>query len=273
MSEEICSNNKKYGGFGAAVANSLHCRDRAAPTLAVAVDSAAPAPAVAAARSGTKKSPPVAVAKRTWLTKRPYKRQKKTLQPAAVPAPTTAPQPAAVPAPTAAPAPASLDGVDGAAARAPAKKKPTTVLPSVSAAALVPLSFDEPTHPCGILVKIVGTTVSCQGCSCKEHKICGKVLKEDVVVRLCKMQLIVAGKEETVTATIWVTDGVNSCRTGFVPRHMVKHTARYNGALAQVTRVLSDDAETCNLAEQRMFHKNKGFCLAAIISTLPGSTK
>ncbi len=198
---DICSDDEKYGEFGGAVANSLHRRDPASPTGAAAADIAAPAPAVAAAqsapaptvaaaRSGTKKSPPVAVAERTWLTKRPYKRQKKTLQPAAVHAP------------TAAPAPASLVGADGAAARAPAEKKAPAILPSVSAAALLPLSFDEPTHPCGILVEIVGTTVSCQGCSCEKHEICGEVLKEDVVVRLRKMQLMVEGKEETVIAVI-----------------------------------------------------------------------
>ncbi len=84
---DICSDDERYGGFGAAAANSLHCWDRAAPTGAEAADVAvpapvvvaaqsAPAPAVAAARAGTKKSPPVlvAVAKRKWLTKRPYKR-------------------------------------------------------------------------------------------------------------------------------------------------------------------------------------------------------
>ena len=176
-------------------------------------------------------------------------------------------------APTAALPPASLVGVDGAGVRAPAEKKPPAILPYVSAAALLPLSFDEPTHPCGILVEIVGTTVSCQGRSCEEHEICGDVLKEDVVVRLRKLQLMVEGKEETIIAAIWVTDGVDCCRCGFVPRHMVKHAARYDRALAQVTRVLSDDPETCNSAERRMFHKNKGFCLAAIISTLMGSTK
>ena len=170
-----------------------------------------------------KEVPPVAVAECIWLTKRPYKRQKKTLQPPGAPAT------------TAAPAPSSLVGVDGAAVRTPAEKKPTTVLPPVPAAALVPLSFDKPIHPCGILVKIVGTTVSCQGRSCKEHEICGEVLKEDVVVRLRKMQLMVEGKEEMVIAAIWVTDGVDRCRCGFVPRHMVKHAARYDGALTQIT--------------------------------------
>jgi hypothetical protein len=262
---DICSDDEKYGGFGAAVANLLHCRDRAAPTGAAAVDIAAPAPTLAAARSGTKKSPLVAVAERTWLTKRPYKRQKKTLQPAAVNGPTAAP--------TAAPAPASLVGLDRAAAHAPTEKKPPAILPSVSAAALLPMSFNKPTHPCGILVKIVGTTVSCQGRSCEEHEICDEVLKEDVVVRLRKMQLMVEGKEEMVIVVIWVTDGVDRCRVGFLPRHMVKHAARYDGALAQVIRVLSDDAATCDSAERCMFHKNKGFCLTAIISTLPGSGK
>ncbi len=156
----------------------------------MAVAQSAPAPTVAAERYGTKKSPPVAVAERTWLTKGPYKRLKKTLQPAAVHVP------------TAVPAPASLVGVDGAAARAPAEKKPPAILPSVSAAALLPLLFDKPTHLCGILVEIVGTTVSCQGHSCEERKICGEVLKEDVVVRLRKMQLMVEGKEEMVIAVI-----------------------------------------------------------------------
>ncbi len=175
--------------------------------------------------------------------------------------------------PTAALAPASLVGVNGAGVRAPAEKKPPAILPSVSAAASLPFLFDKPTHPCGILVKIVGTTVSCQGRSCEEHEIYGEVLKEDVVVRLCKMQLMVEGKEETVIVVHWVTDGVNRCRVDFLPRHMVRHAARYDGALAQVIRVLDDDPATCDSAERRMFHKNKGFCLAAIITSLPGSAK
>ena len=264
---DICSDGEKYRGFRAMMANSLHHQGehaasaRGAVAVASIFSAAAKATVASLGASGTKKSPPLAVAECTWLTKRPYKRQKKTLQPAAAPVP------------TAVPAPASLVGVDGAAARTPAEKKPTTVLPSVPAVALVPLSFDEPIHPCGILVKILGTKVSCQGRSCKEHKICGKVLKEDVVVRLRKLQLMVAGKDEMVIAAIWVTDGVDRCCVGFVPCHMVKHAAQYDGALVQVTCVLSDDAETCDLAEQRLFHKNKGFCLAVIISTLPGSTK
>jgi hypothetical protein len=78
-----------------------------------------------------------------------------------------------------------------------------------------------------------GTEMSCQGRSCEEHDICGKVLKKDVVVRLRKIQLMVEGKEEKAIAAIWVTDGIDCCRVGFVPCHMVRHAARYDGALAR----------------------------------------
>ena len=197
---DICSDDEKYGGFGAAMANSL------------AADSAAPARAVAAVRIGKTKG----------RSKRP-----KT---------------------------------------APVEMKPPPVLPAALAEAHVPI------HPSGIVVEIVGTEMSCQGRSCEEHENCGEVLKEDVVVRLRKIQLMVEGKEETAIAAIWVTDGIDRCRVGFVPRHMVRHAARYDGALAQVTRVFSSDPEICNTTERRMFHKNKGYCRAVIISTLPGST-
>jgi hypothetical protein len=109
-----------------------------------------------------------------------------------------------------------------------------------------------------MVVEIVGTEMSCQGRSCEEHDICGKVLKEDIVVRLRKIQLMVEGKEETAIAAIWVTDGIDRCRVGFVPRHMVRHAARYGGALVQVTRVFSSDPETCDLTERRLFLRTKG---------------
>jgi hypothetical protein len=114
-------------------------------------------------------------------------------------------------------------------------------------------SFGEPIHPSGIVVEIVGTEMSCQGRSCEEHDNCGEVLKEDVVVRLQKIQLMVEGKEETAITAIWVMGGIDRCHVGFVPRHMVRHAARYDGALAQVTRVFSSDPETCDSTERRLF--------------------
>jgi hypothetical protein len=49
----------------------------------------------------------------------------------------------------------------------------------------------------------------------------------------------------------------------------VKHAARYDGSLAQVTRVFSADPTCCDSAERRMHHHNWGCCLATIISCLP----
>ena len=252
-----------------AMANSV-AADSAAPARVVAPDSAAPARVVAAvtaarAPGGTKKSLPVPATERIWKTKRPYKkRQKKS----SVPAP--APQ-AAAPAEAPAPVP-PLFTADNAMAQAPAEKKsPPPVLVTAPAVAPAPFSFGEPIHPSGIVVEIVETEMSCQIRSCEEHENCGEVLMEDIVVRLRKIQLMVEGKEETAIAAIWVTDGIDRCRVGFVPRHMVRHAARYDGALAQVTRVFSGDPETCDSAERRLFHKNKGYCRVKIISTLPGT--
>ena len=50
----------------------------------------------------------------------------------------------------------------------------------------------EHVHLPGILVEIVGSQMSCQGRLCKEHKMCrDEVSKEDIVVHLCMVQLLV----------------------------------------------------------------------------------
>ncbi len=58
-------------------------------------------------------------------------------------------------------------------------------------------------HPPGIVVEIVGTEAGDRGRTCKEHTInCGKLLEEDVVVCLQKVQVVVDGREETVIAAV-----------------------------------------------------------------------
>jgi hypothetical protein len=94
----------------------------------------------------TKKSPSVTAAERTWLTKPPYKRQKKSNVP--VPAPQAK-------APAAAPAPVPLVTADNAVAQAPVEKKSPPVLPAAPAVAPAPFLFGEPIHPSGIVVEIV----------------------------------------------------------------------------------------------------------------------
>ncbi len=59
---------------------------------------------------------------------------------------------------------------------------------------------------------------------------------------------------------------MDRCRVGFLPRHLVKHATSYDGSLAQVTLVFSADPTCCDLAERRMHHHNRGYCLTTIIS-------
>jgi hypothetical protein len=113
----ICSDDEKYGGFGAAMANSV-AADSAAPARVVAAVTAARAP------GGTNKSLPVTAAERVWKTKRPYQRhQKKSSVPGPAPqAAAPAPQ-AAAPAEAPAPVP-PLFTADKAMVQAPVDKKP-----------------------------------------------------------------------------------------------------------------------------------------------------
>ncbi len=122
-------------------------------------------------------------------------------------------------------------------------------------------------HPPGIVVEIVGTEAGNRGRTCKEHTVnCGVVLEEDVVVRLWKVQVVVDGREETAIAAIWVTDGIDRCRIGFLKQHMVRHAVHFEGALVQMTRILSG---SCDSAECCMNHHYRGCCLGTIISCLP----
>ena len=114
---DICSDDKRYGGFGAAMTNSLAAYS-AAPARVVAAVTAARAP------GGTKKSLPITAAERVWKTKRPYqRRQKQSSVP--VPAPqAAAPAPqAAAPAEAPAPVPPLFTADNDAMVQAPAENK------------------------------------------------------------------------------------------------------------------------------------------------------
>jgi hypothetical protein len=103
-----------------------------------------------------------------------------------------------------------------------------------------------------------------------DTELCGDdVLKEDLVVRLPTVQLMVEGKEEKAIAVVWVSDGIDCCRAGFLPCHLVKRAALYNRALAQVTHVLNANPDDCYSAEHRTYHKNKGYVHVVIILDLP----
>jgi hypothetical protein len=51
-----------------------------------------------------------------------------------------------------------------------------------------------PTHPEGTVIEIVGITACDQGRSCEEHPYCGEFIVDGVVVRLCRVQVIMPSK-------------------------------------------------------------------------------
>jgi hypothetical protein len=167
---DICSDNEKYGGFKAMMANSLRCQEerqeerkrRARCSLSVFAPKTTN---VAASGAPASKNPPPV----TLIGESKTSSGKRV-----------------------------ANNITLAAARAPAKK----VAPSASAPDLVPapVFLDNPQATVAVkanLVEIVGLQMSCRGRSCEEHELCGdEVLKEDVVVRLRTVQLVVDGKEE-----------------------------------------------------------------------------
>ena len=122
-----------------------------------------------------------------------------------------------------------------------------------------------PRHPAGAVIEIVGISAGDQGRSCEEHPICGEVVKEDMVLRLRKVQILVGDVEETAIAAYSVWDGVDRCRVGFLPRHAVYHHPIYDGKLVQVTDVYCAQ-DKLSATKRRKVHRNKGCCLASIIS-------
>ena len=99
-------------------------------------------------------------------------------------------------------------------------------------------------HSTDIDVEIVGTKVGDQGRSCNEHENCSVVLRDNVVVHLQKLQVLIDGREKMAITAIWVTNGIGCCHVGFLPCHILVHAKRYDGELAQVTHVFMQNA-TC----------------------------
>lgn len=117
-------------------------------------------------------------------------------------------------------------------------------------------------HPTGVLVDVVGINSSNRGRSCEEHEVCGSVLELDTVVRIRKVQIVVDKVEQSALAVYWITDGVDRCRVGFLPRHLIKHASNYDGKLAQIVDFLGQSESPSDKAKS---HRNKGVARAVII--------
>src|SRR5690242_15471326 len=119
-------------------------------------------------------------------------------------------------------------------------------------------------HPTGIQVDVVGIEAGERGRSCEEHSVCGEVLQIDSVVRFRAIQIINdQGEEETAIGAFWVTDGVDRCLVGFLPRHCIARKAFYDGELAQVVELLSLSHSP---TDRRNSNRNSGVCKVALLS-------
>jgi hypothetical protein len=68
----------------------------------------------------------------------------------------------------------------------------------------------------------------------------GTLVKEDVVLRLQKVQILNRlGREETDIAGYYyhVLDGIDQCCDGFLQHQFVAHTKTFDGAMSQVTEI------------------------------------
>ena len=124
-------------------------------------------------------------------------------------------------------------------------------------------AMSPPLHPCGITVEIVGIGRSDRGRSCEEHDVCGAVLQEDSVVRIRHVQILnEMGNEESALAVYWISDGIDRCRVGFLPRHLTKHWQLYDGHIAQVVDVYEGSESP---TKRRKNTRNCGCCEAVLI--------
>jgi hypothetical protein len=70
------------------------------------------------------------------------------------------------------------------------------------------------------------------------------------------------GKEESALAVYWISDGIDRCRVGFLPRHLMKQWQKYDGRIAQVVDVYEgSDSPT----KRRKNIRNCGCCEAVFI--------
>ena len=120
-------------------------------------------------------------------------------------------------------------------------------------------------HPHGDTVEIVGVNSPTNRRPCEEHRICGEVVIEDVVLRLRKIQVQMNQQEQSAIAAFWVSNGIDHCRVGYLPKAYVKNWEQYDGALVQVVEVYSGDSDSPT--KRQKFHRNRGLAVGVIISS------
>lgn len=125
------------------------------------------------------------------------------------------------------------------------------------------ISYLMSKHPDEPLVEIVGIEEGGRGRSCEIHTVCGSALELDSVVRFRLIHILNDRREEEKAIGVyWVTDGIDRCLVGFLPRHCIKHASYYNGRVAQIVQFLSKDD---NPSLRQRSYRKLGMCMAAFL--------
>ena len=88
---------------------------------------------------------------------------------------------------------------------------------------------------------------------------------EDVVLHLRKVQVLINQQEESAVVAFWVSDGIDHCHIGYLPKAYVKNWKQYEGALVQVVEVYSGDSDSPTKCQK--FLRNHGLAVGVIISS------
>ena len=134
-----------------------------------------------------------------------------------------------------------------------------------------------PVHSSGVVIDIVGTIKNDCGCYCEEHPdgCSAAVIVDDIVVYIQKEQILIEDfllgkvkmREQTALTFNWVSDSIDRCHVGFLPKAYVQHAKLWDGALLQVVFVGALDDLSSII--HRKYHHYCGYAWAAVISALP----
>ena len=72
-------------------------------------------------------------------------------------------------------------------------------------------------------------------------------------------------QEHSAIPAFWVSNGIDCCRVGYLPKAYVKNWKQYDGALVQVVEVYSGVSDSPMMRQK--FHRNHGLAMAVIISS------
>jgi hypothetical protein len=118
------------------------------------------------------------------------------------------------------------------------------------------------------LVDIVGTGASNRGQSCVRHETCGMQVEVGTKVMFRWKKVVYRDQEEEdAVAVFLVVNGTMTCKVGFLPANLARHVQDYDGLIARVISVYSD--QCTHVVKRQKFWRNKGCCVARILGNRP----